>query len=428
MMPTLNSALSLEQWEHLEADLFDGAGESLTVLRKYARAHHLPPVALTIVACLRVLSSLPGNVTFDAGVGTGSLNLFVALVGPPGAGKDRIVSMTRNAILVGCGDALDPLEPLELSLGSGEGVAEALQPTGEQTVSTPVLFGASELGEVAALMGRQGSTLRGNVLKIYSGNALGFTNRGEKFTVRAHSYTAGLWIGVQPDKAGALLDGQDDGLSHRFVWTELVDPTRPATRQRRDNQPGALLPVSVPREVIDGESVSYHRDIQRETQQMHDVNLRYGVQGHNSGHRHQTRLKLAAGLALLRSSAEVDLEDWKRAGVLMDYSDRVQGSCLAHLQGQRDKEAAERLGERERAEEHLQGQRLDRCRAKALKLLESGDMVTRSQVLQDTNSRQRDVMGAVLDRLELREMITVTDGDRGRQYLQRNPGYTGKWE
>lgn len=428
MMPTLNSALSMEQWEQLETDLFDGAGQALTVLREYARAHHLPPVALAVVACLRVLSSLPGNVTFDAGVGTGSLNLFVALVGPPGAGKDRTVSMTRNAILVSSSDALDPLEPLELSLGSGEGVAEALQATGEQPVSKPVLFGVSEVGEVAALMGRKGATLRGNLLKIYSGNPLGFTNRGEKFTVAAHSYTAGLWVGVQPDRAGDLLDGQDDGLRHRFVWTELVDPTRPVTRKERDKAPRSLLPVSVPHEIVNGEPVTFHDDIKRETQQMLAVTLQYGVQGSNSGHRHQTRLKLAAGLALLRSSGVVDMEDWERAGVLMEYSDLVQDRCLAHLQGQRDREVAERLGERERAEEQLQAERLRRCRVKALGLLESGDVLTRSSVLQGANSKQRDVMATVLDQLEVHGMIVVTEGDKGRHYLQRAEDYLGKWE
>lgn len=424
--PKLNSALSLEQWEQLETALFDGAGESLTTLREYAHVHHLPPVALLIVTCLRVLSSLPGNATFDAGVGPGSLNLFVALVGKPGAGKDRTVSMSRDAVTVASEGKR--LEPLELSLGSGEGVAEALQPEEGQTVSSPVLFGASELGEVAALMSRQGSTLRGNVLKIYSGNPLGFTNRGEQFTVPAHSYTAGLWIGVQPDRAGALLDGQDDGLSHRFVWTEMVDPTRKARQLQHDDAPGALHAVEVPSRVIDGKPVCYHRDIESETQQMLEVTLQYGVQGNNAGHRHQTRLKLAAGLALLRSSDAVDLEDWKRAGLLMEYSDRVQDSCLAHLQGQRDRAAADRLAERERAEEQLQADRVARCRSQALELLEDGEMVTRSSLLQRVHSRQRDVMGTVLEQMELHGMVSVTEGNRGRQYLQRNQNYTGAWE
>lgn len=419
--PRLQSALSLEQWQQLERDLFDEAGLALTTARDYARANYLPPVAFVLISCLKVLSSLPGNVTFDAGVGKGSLNLFAALVGGPGAGKDTLMLGVNQAVRVACDGRV--LNPMELPLGSGEGIAETFKLEEGQSVSSPVLFGSSEIGQVETLMNRQGSTLRSNLLMIYSGNALGFTNRGEKFTVPAHSYTAGLWVGVQPDKAGALLDGQDDGLSHRFVWTELVDPTRIMP----EVAPDALQTVDVPADILNGVPVTFHADIVRETRAMNDIRLRYGVQGKNAGHRHQTRLKLAAGLALLRSAAVVDLEDWRRAGVLMDYSDQIQNDCLAHLKGQRDQEAAERLEQRERAEERVQSDRLARNRHKVLETLKNGDVVTRTEVLQSIHSRQRDVMAAVLETLEMEGMITVTEGENGRKFLQRNKDYAGEW-
>lgn len=420
--PNLHSALSAEEWSELETKLFDGAGVALIQLRDYARSRHLPPVAFVITACLRVLSSLPGSVTFDAGVGRGSLNLFVALVGKPGQGKDRLIAGTNEAVTVAGAGSL--LAPEELALGSGEGIAEALNPSEGETTSAPVLFGASEIGEVAALMGRTGSTLRGNLLKMYSGNALGFTNRGEKFVVPAHSYTAGLWVGVQPDKAGALLDGEDDGLRHRFIWTELVDPTRREDVYAADE----LKAVDVPLEILAGAPIGFHGDIVRDTTAMMDVTLRYGVQGSNSGHRHQTKLKLAAGLALLRSSGTVDLDDWRRAEALMSFSERVQDRCLRHLQGQRDQKIAERQNQQDRAEEQAQEQRMVLCRDKLLKKLESGETVTRSEVLQSVHSRQRPAMQAVLEALEVEEMIEIVEGANNRAYLRRHPSFSGVWE
>lgn len=430
--PQLDSILSVDEWARLESDLFTGAGEFLTRLREYARNRQLPPVALVITACLRALSSLPGNVTFDAGVGPGSLNLFVALVGRPGQGKDRLISMTNQAITAVCGGHV--LEPQQLALGSGEGVAEALQPDEGRTISNPVLFGASEMGEVDALMRRTGSTLRGNLLKIYSGNALGFTNRGEKFTVGAHTYTAGLWVGVQPDKAGGLLDGQDDGLRHRFIWTELVDPnlTAPEGDASKPNNYGntdiELPPVDIPQVISEGKPFAFHADIVQETQAMMIKTLQYGVQGLHSGHRHQTRLKLAAGLALMRSTDTVAPDDWKRAGALVQYSERVQERCLAHLRGEREREATERLVQKERADEQVRADRVRRFRNKVLTELKNGDVNTRTALQQAVRGDQRPVMKEVLDSLEREGLIVTQEGAHNQKYVQRNPNYTGPWE
>lgn len=429
--PQLDSALSVDEWFRLELDLFAGADESLTRLRDLARSRFLPPVPFVVTACLRVLSSLPGNATFDAGLGQGSLNLFVAVVGMPGQGKDLLISATNRAVSVAHQGRC--LEPIELALGSGEGVAEALQPEEGQSISAPVLFGASELGEVAALMSRTGSTLRGNLLKIYSGNALGFTNRGEKFTVPAHSYTAGLWMGVQPDKAGELLEGQDDGLRHRFVWTEVIDPTLETLDAEllgldkgSDTEAGSPT-VEVPASIISGTPIAFHPEIVRETQEMRLRTLKYGVQGPNAGHRHQTQLKLATGLALLLSVDMVSTDDWARAGVLMEYSTRVQERCLSHLQAQRDQKAAERISQKERAEERVRTDRAARFRQKVLDKLGAGEVSTRTELSQSVRSDQRATMNEVLDSLQQSGLIVGHEGERGQKYVQRNPAYAGPW-
>jgi hypothetical protein len=58
------------------------------------------------------------------------------------------------------------------------------------------------------------------------GEALGFAyaNATRRISLEAHSYRLGLVVGVQPERAGALLDGSDGGTPQRFVWLPATDP------------------------------------------------------------------------------------------------------------------------------------------------------------------------------------------------------------
>lgn len=361
--PAPRSAYSVTQWEQLEHDVFDGAGDALTQIREHARAKVLAPIPFLLLSAQRALTALPAHACFDAGLGRGSLNTFIMLVGKPGEGKDATAAGVREGLTV----SHDGRELIvrDFGLGSGEGVVALLQEGPEGEPSEPVLFGASEIGQMSSLMDRKGATLRPSLLSVYSGNPLGFSNKNERTYVKANSYSAGVWIGCQPDKAGAVLDGPDDGLKHRFIWTEMLDPLTTLTVDTLPDIHPALRPVEVPASIMQGKPFTYHRDIVMETRQNSLDRVKFGMQHDAQGHRHQTRLKLAAGLALISSRARVSLDDWHRAGVLMDYSDAVLARCQAHLDQERVKEEADRLMLREDAEDSLTASR----RAKARRLI-----------------------------------------------------------
>lgn len=388
------SALTTTQWADLHRQVFDGDSEALSVMHDWARGNYQPPIGTVIMSALWALSSLPAGTTFNAGIGNGCLNTLVALVGRPGQGKDSLAARVAGNLQIVQG-ALT-ISPVEASLGSGEGVAARCAPDAESGgAAEPVIFGESEAGRMETLMNRQGSTLRQTIMSIYSGNQLGTSNKNEATYVPRNTYTAGLWVGVQPDKAGALLGGADDGLAHRFIWTELLDPGHTTP----DDVP-QLLPVVIPADI--GRGFTYPQEVISETRANSRNTLMFGAEGDHMGHRHQTRLKLAAGLALLRSTREVNSDDWRRAGALMDYSDTVRQWCLRHMEEQNIASAAERLERRDQADDQVHRNRVRRNRRRILEALaddSSEDAVKWSPLIQARPNRERGSMNEALQEL-----------------------------
>lgn len=342
----LPGALNYDQWNELEAALFDrDAGAALESVKEYARSHGVPPVAMLIQVVQYILCCLPpGKVFFDIGLGPGSLNTFVVLLGVPGAGKDRLMRTVEQCVSVSVGTT--ELKPVVLHTGSGEGLINALMPTADNPAGVPVLFRESEVGKLHTQMGRQGSTLRPTLLDIYSGNSLGSTTKSGVVNVPAYSYTAGLCVAAQPDKAHLLLGGDDDGFRHRFIWVELLDPNRP--RQRPQSNDGAIK-VSIPPELLKGNRISFPQQVSNDIWEANYLLSAFGQAGENSGHRSYTRLKIAAGLALLRSTGRVSVDDWYRAGVILDYSDKVQAYANRYGDDKAVANDADRLERKERA-------------------------------------------------------------------------------
>ncbi|MHA2788851.1 hypothetical protein ACXZ66_06850 [Corynebacterium sp. S7] len=338
----LDSALTKQQWALLEDRVFSGAGEATARFQKWANHNAVSPVAALIMGAVKALACLPPGTKFNAGLRDGSTNTFVVLVGKPGQGKDELATAIAEDLNVTHHDK--PVQLLELPVGSGEGMALKLQPDEEGNPASPVLFSVSEVGDLEAKMKREGSTLRSTLLSAYSGGGIGSTNKGESSVVPRNSYTMCMWVGCQPDKAGALLEGSDDGFAHRFIWTELVNPNHQVV-----DLPMSLAPVVIPDDIKQG--FTFPVEIQKATVKNKTETLMLGAQGGYQGHTNLTRLKLSCGLALIRSSRHVSMGDWVRAGHLMDYSNTVRQRSEAYLQGKRVERDAERLQRREEADE-----------------------------------------------------------------------------
>jgi hypothetical protein len=132
----------------------------------YARARRVSPWAVLGVVMVRVIAGIPPKVVLPALVGSRtSLNLFVALVGPSGAGKDAADGVARDAITWGspANKLYQDDEIPVLPLGTGEGIARTYRPHGtkpdEPNPVAAAIFYAPEIDTWAALAARQGSTL-----------------------------------------------------------------------------------------------------------------------------------------------------------------------------------------------------------------------------------------------------------------------------
>ncbi|GAB4582180.1 hypothetical protein [Nocardia sp. IFM 10818] len=349
-----------------EDDLFD-ARPTLRHLRDYARARRVAPAAVLAAACVRALATVPPCVKLPALVGSeASLNLFAALVGPPGAGKGGAEGVAAEAITFH-GILIDdnmsaPHQVRTLPIGTGEGIARAFTPEEDEdpTVKETAIFIAPEVDTLAALLGRQGATLGGVVRSGFMGEQLGFTNAQKATTtnVPAHTYRMGLIVGVQPLRAAVLLDGADGGTPQRFWWASVTDPWAPDIAPDQpepmsvaipDWEPGHLEVPSAARAEVDAHRLGVLRE---------DAGI-----DPLDGHRLLLRLKIAAALAILESRQKITDDDWKLARRVQNHSDRVRAGVVAATDEAARKRAAARAIATDEAEQIIADRRHARARA-----------------------------------------------------------------
>lgn len=333
---------------HHEHQDFWTSRPELDHLRTFARARRAAPWAVLGCALARVVAHVEPTAVLPPIVGGhASLNLFLGLVGPSGGGKGAADAVAADAL--DYGDALDPLH-VE-GVGSGEGILHTYQryvpgkggAKGKtEQHRTRALFRAPEVDTLAALKHRQGSTLLPKLRDAWSGDALGFAyaDTTRRLDLRAHTYRLCLIVGVQPSKAGPLLDDADGGTPQRFLWLPTLDPAMPDDRPDEPtpwpwSPPSALrfvsgrhvLPVCDEAvRAIDGAAIARNR----------------GQVDALDGHALLSRLKTAAALALLAGRAEVIPDDWQLAGVVLAVSDTTRASIVQQLGERREAQATAR--------------------------------------------------------------------------------------
>lgn len=430
-----SSAYSLQQWQELEDKVFNTDSAALAAIRDYARYNNLPPVSFLVGCALYAIAATPGKVMLDAGLGTGTANLFVCLMDAPGMGKDRLMKYVRRAMHVSCQGKT--LEPTAASISSGEGVITSmiehddngnpLVEDGTAIPGAPVLFSVAEVGLLGSLMKRQGNTLRQNLLSVYSGNPLGINNRRDKIQLPEDSYRGCLSVGAQPDTANILLEGGDDGLRHRFVFVELVDPLVDVDRTYPKAE---LLPVDIPARLMEGEPFSFPRKVQQYSRDMQKQKLKHGAAVAPIGHADFTTAKLAMGIALLRSQASASQHDYDSAKAIMDYSAAVIARCEQHGSDRRIEDRAARRGEDEQAAELAAERRMKRKEEKRNRLtqkivewvdVEDGcrpEPETWQQFRQTLNSRDRPDADSILGQM-VHDGALRWDGSR----VERGPSF-----
>ncbi len=358
-------------------ETFWEARPELATIRDYAQARRVGAWAVLGGVLARVVASTVPEVALPPLVGSaGSLNLFCGIVATPGGGKGGSQRVAQEMLRT-------PGAFETVSLGSGEGVAAAYahreperdengKPTGDTTLvmhTDRVLFDVAEVDTMTSLSKRTGSTLLAVLRSAWSGEALGFQNAtaDRRLPVAGHSYRAALTVGIQPGRAGALLDDSDGGTPQRFLWLPAIDPVMP---DRRPNEPapidwappllGDFAATGTPLRVMEVYSGA-RAEIDA------DRLARVRGNGHAlDAHAMYTRLKVAAALALLDRSTSIGPDDWALAGMVMAVSDRTRAEVQHDLAKSAERVATARAEARANIVNKIEESTLSRAKARIL--------------------------------------------------------------
>lgn len=320
------------------------ARASLARLHQFARARRAAPWATLGVVLSRVVAGTPPFVVLPALVGGhGSLNLYVAVIGPSGAGKGAAERTAADAVEVG--------GITTASVGSGEGIAHLYAKRTRQGIerhTDAVLLSVPEIDTLSALGSRQGSTLLPELRRAWSGEALGFSyaDPDKRLPIPGHSYRLALVVGVQPARAGGLLDDADGGTPQRMLWLPATDPRAPDVAP---DEPAGLLWERPPWPHAEFGTSRVVLPVCQLARAAVDAARLARLRGQPSdldGHALLAQLKTAAALALLDGRPEVTEEDWQLAGVVAAVSQRTRDQVTTHIH-QTERERNRRRGEAE---------------------------------------------------------------------------------
>jgi len=337
----------------------------LRAIRRAARERMVGPWAVLGVALAQVACRVGPHVVLPPIIGgRASLNLFVGLVGRSGAGKDAAMAVASDLLEIEGKIAVRPL-------GTGQGIAAAYT---VQTKEGPVqycdsvLFEATEIDSLAAHSSMAGSTVLPNLRAVYTGSQLGefYADKFKRRPVRAHHYRAALVVGIQPARAGVLLDDADGGTPQRFLWLPTNDP------EAGQPVPARLVGPAPARWWTDYEIWSAHgeQDEDAPVERKPEIQvkvcdtatnlirntrleaLRRGLTDDGDGlqgHALLTRLKVAALLGLLDGRCEVSEDDWELSALVMLISEQTRAQCQSALAQKAAELAAQRGRARARA-------------------------------------------------------------------------------
>ncbi|MDQ3105804.1 MAG: hypothetical protein M3Q87_11460 [Actinomycetota bacterium] len=359
--------------------------------------------------------------------GVASLNVFAGLVGDSGSGKGAAESAGADAVQVG--------HLNRFPVGSGEGLTHLFvkrTKTGIEQHTTAVLAEVPEVDTLAALNSRQGSTLQPVLRQSWMGEQFGFgyADPTKRLVVKAHTYRLCMIVGIQPARAGGILDDSNGGTPQRYLWLPAADPDAPdippAAPEPLRWQPPSWRPDDGTgwRNPLTGR---IHLPVCETARVAVDRARLARVRGEGDAldsHSLLARLKVGAALALLDGRAEVSESDWQLAAVVMAVSDATRGrvvDTLRRASAESNRVRGEAEGSRavvvaEKLDAHQQ-HRVGRIILRALQ--KRGDWGTLRDVTRAVASRDRAAVEDALTALVDGGQVEVRD-DNGK-HLYRVP-------
>lgn len=403
-----------------EEAAFWAARPLLTHLHDFARARRVSPWAVLGVSLARIVTATPHQVCLPPIVGgKASLNLFVGLVGPSGAGKGAAEAVAADALSIGY--------IVSHNVGSGEGIAHGYKRRVKGELewlddNHAVLFSVPEIDSLAAQGDRKGATLMPQLRSGWTGEQLGFgyADPTKRILIEAHQYRLCLVAGIQPARAGCLLDDADAGTPQRFLWLPATDPDAP------DVAPAEPMPITWEPPAVDVYGYNGKRiDVcDLATQTIIEARLaRLRGSGHAlDGHALLCQLKTAAALGILEKRYTVTEDDWALADLIARKSAFVRAGIAETLRAERHA-ANVAKGEAEASRAVMIEQRkVDNavqrvCRAIPRLLQRTpGEWVTGSSLRRDLAARDRGDLEEGLIRLVEMGLIEADGHGRSGRY------------
>jgi Bifunctional DNA primase/polymerase, N-terminal len=418
----------------------------LSHVRTWARAKRVGPWAV-LGGCLAqaVCHVSPAFVLPSLVGGHGTLNMLIAITGKSGAGKSSARAVASSAFNWK-GDEFQgiPDQIPEWTLGSGEGIVKNFgymtkrkEGSGYELCrdAYSVLITADEIDNYRAQSSRSGSTLSTQIRQLYTGEDLGFANADptKRAIIRHGTYRACLIAGVQPGQGATILHDVESGFAQRWLWLPASDPWAP------DSAPICPLPLSWSAPGSCGDAFVEDDDgfvvmdvcaaVRNETDLFRLDGLRETGRNDLDAHAMLTRLKVAAGLALLDGSDSVRGSDWELSLVVMKVSDKCRATVARRLATVASEENVSR-GKAEGvraavAAEAAVGHAVGRVATRILKLIPSGEWISSSQLRnQKVASRDRRMFAEAMSRLVsdglVRERhVTHVNGEKGVQFQRK---------
>ncbi len=323
-------------------------GDRLRTIKRAARSRQRSATAVGGVVLARVAAAIPHTIRLDNIVGSDQpLCTFGFVVGGPGTGKGDAAAIGSELLRPGSTPLLVDGINDHLPPGSGQGLIDVMFDMVDETnaagktvkvkrqVRNNAFFQLDEGEAMTSLAGQSSSIVLETIRTIWSGHTVGQYNVEieRRRVLPGGTYTYGIIGGIQPTKAGVILDDDEGGTPQRFLWFPSVDPELPdddeawpGTLDWDTPSPSTLDKIGV---VGPGGYVCHYLtqapEIAAEIK-AHDRAVQRGTKalGLLDAHAMNMRRRIAGLLTILDDRTHTEQLHWELANIILDCSNAAR--------------------------------------------------------------------------------------------------------